>query len=140
MIRKINIDDELIYNDLGQELNINFNKLFNLNDILNKKYNSIYVYCENEIVLGFIHIQISIDEADIINIAVDKRYRCQHIGSKLIDYAIGQKKLKALNIEVRTKNPAVKFYEKIGFNIIRTIQNYYENDNAYFMKKVINND
>ena len=140
MIRLINKSDNLTYIELGKELNNNFNKLFNLDDILLKNYNKIYVFIDNSKVVGFIHIQISFDEADIINIVVDKNYRCQHIGSQLINYAVTQNNLKCLNLEVRTKNPAVNFYEKAGFKIIRTISNYYDNDNAYFMKKVISND
>lgn len=137
MIRLINKTDYVDYYELGKELNDNFNKLFNLDDILLKDYNKIYVFIDKSKVVGFIHIQVSFDEADIINIAVDKNYRCQHIGSELISYVITDNNLKCLNLEVRTKNPAVKFYEKEGFKIIRTISNYYDNDNAYFMKKVI---
>lgn len=140
MIRIINEKDKLAYNTLGAELNDKFNDLFNLDNILKNNYDKVYVYIINDKVLGFIHIQVSFDEADIINIAVDKGYRCQHIGSELIDYAIINNKLNSLNLEVKTKNSAVQFYEKEGFKIIRTIPNYYENDNAYFMKKVINND
>ena len=32
MIRKISLDDEKQYNELGQELNENFSKLFDLNN------------------------------------------------------------------------------------------------------------
>ena len=86
---------------------------------------------------GFIHIQQSFDEADIINIITCKQYRNQHIATKLIDYCIEKHNLKALNLEVNINNPAVNFYLKNGFKIIRKIPKYYNNDDAYFMKRVI---
>ena len=36
------------------------------------------------IVLGFIHIFDNIDNVEILNIVVDKKYRKQHIGNKLL--------------------------------------------------------
>ena len=77
------------------------------------------------------------DEADIINIITCKQYRNQHIATKLIDYCIEKHNLKALNLEVNINNPAVNFYLKNGFKIIRKIPKYYNNDDAYFMKRVI---
>ena len=44
MIRKISLDDEKQYNELGQELNENFSKLFDLNNELSKDYSHIYIY------------------------------------------------------------------------------------------------
>ena len=131
----------LSYNDdylrLGKELNNDFEKLFKLDDVLSKDYNKVYGYIENNKLLGFIHLQISIDEADIINIVVDEKYRRRHIASKLIDYSIKKHDLKALNIEVKENNPAVSFYQKIGFKTLRIIPRYYNDQDAYFMKKVI---
>lgn len=140
MIRKIKLSDQKNYYILGNELNSNFNKAFNLDRILNQKYNYIYVYDDNNKILGFIHIQTSFDEADIINIVVDKNNRNQGIGKQLINYVIDDNKLTALNLEVRTKNPAVLFYQKLNFKIYRTIKKYYIDDDAYFMKKVKDND
>lgn len=140
MIRKIELSDQDYYYKLGEYLNFDFKKLFNLDEIINKKYNYLYVYEENNQVQGFIHLQQSFEEADIINIVVNKANRNKHIATLLIDYAINKNNLKILNVEVRTKNPAVDFYKKLDFIIYRTINNYYENDNAYFMKKVITND
>ena len=137
MIRKISLDDEKQYNELGQELNENFSKLFDLNNELSKDYSHIYIYQIENKLAGFIHIQQSCDEADIINIITSKQYRNQHIATKLINYCIETHNLKALNLEVNINNPAVNFYLKNGFKIIRKIPKYYNNDDAYFMKRVI---
>lgn len=136
MIREINLNDITKYNELGQNLNHNFEKLFDLKKTLEHNYNKIYVY-EDVDILGFIHIQISFDSADIINIVVDEKKQGLGIGSHLLNYAIKENNLKEINIEVRTKSKAVDFYLKNKFKIIRTIPKYYENDDAYFMKKVI---
>ena len=125
------------YYQLGKEINDNFEKMYNLDATLIKEYNKIYGYVINDNLIGFIHIQISYDEADIVNIVVDKNYRMIGIGSKLIDFSIKKHALKALNLEVKKNNPAVSFYEKLGFKIMRKIPNYYKDCDAYFMKKVI---
>lgn len=136
MIRKIKENDELEYLRLGQIINDNFHKLYPLKETYNTKYNYIYVY-EDEKIKGFIHIIVSFDNADIVNIIVDEKYRNQHIASKLINYVIEEFNLKEINIEVNENNPAINFYKKIDFKKIRIIKNYYKDANAIFMKKVI---
>ncbi len=137
MIDKISLDYENDYYHLGSKLNDNFTYLFNLEQTLNKPYNYIYGYFENKKLLGFIHIILTIDEADIVNIVVDDYYRKKGIGKKLVEYTIKKFNLKALNLEVRQSNEAVIFYQKMGFKIVRKIPNYYHNEDAYFMKKTI---
>jgi ribosomal protein S18 acetylase RimI-like enzyme len=137
MISEVKLTDIKRYNELGQELNPDFTHLFALQEALLKPYNKIYGYYLNSQLMGFIHLQISFNEADIVNIVVDKDYRKQHIAIKLINYAAKINNLDTLNIEVRENNPAVKFYEHIGFKLIRKISKYYDNADAYFMKRVI---
>ena len=56
----------------------------------------------------------------------------------MINYALCTNNLKKLNLEVRENNiNAIKFYEKLGFVKVRTIKNYYGNENAFFMIKVL---
>lgn len=137
MINKISEEYELDYYSLGSKLNSNFSYLFNLKETINKPYNYIYGYFVNDKLIGFIHIIETKEEADIVNIVVDNYYRKKGIGKKLIEYVIKRFKFNALNLEVRKSNPAVDFYKKMGFEIIRTIPNYYHEEDAYFMKKVI---
>ena len=136
MIRDININDKDIYYKLGHELNADFSTLFDLDKELSNKYNKIYVYELNNKIIGFIHVLISFDSADIINIIIDSKYRKKGYAKELIDYTVNKNNLKELNIEVRKSNEAVNFYLKLGFKTIREIPNYYHNENAYFMKKV----
>lgn len=137
MIDRVSLDFKTDYDRLGYKLNSNFAYLFNLKETLNKPYNYIYGYYEDNILVGFIHIILTSNEADIINIVVDDYYRKKGIGSKLIDYCLKKHDLKALNLEVKENNSAVDFYKKLGFKIVRKIPKYYHDQDALFMKKVI---
>ena len=137
MIRLIKVSDKDKYYELGSILNGNFNNLYNFEDTLSKDYNKIYVYEIDNKVIGFIHIMVSFDSADIVNIVIDDKYRNNGYGKELISYAIKDNNLHELNLEVRKSNKAVNFYLNNGFDIIREIPNYYHGENAYFMKKVI---
>jgi len=137
MINKLSIEYIGDYERLGYKLNENFSYLFNLKDVLEKPYNYIYGYFEKDRLVGFIHIVLLVDEADIINIVVDDFYRRKGIATKLINYVTKRFDLKALNLEVRESNDAINFYLKNGFEIVRTIPKYYKDEDAKFMKKVI---
>lgn len=137
MIDKLSIENKIDYERLGFKISSNFSYMFDLEEVLNKPYNYLFGYFENDKLLGFIHITLSIDEADIVNIAVDEYERFKGIGTKLINYVIKRFNLHALNLEVRQSNEAVKFYLKNGFKILREIPNYYNDESAYFMKKEI---
>ena len=137
MIGKLSLDYKLDYERLGSKISSNFAYMFDLEKTSNLPYNYIYGYFENDKLLGFIHIVLTGNEADIANIVVDEYYRYKGIATKLIDYVINRYELKELNLEVRESNDAVNFYLKNGFKIIREIPNYYKGENAYFMKKVI---
>ena len=139
MIDKVTDDYINDYYRLGYKLNTNFSYLFDLNEVLNKPYNEVYGYFLDNKLVGFIHILIMVDEADIINIIVDDYYRKKGIGSKLIDYCLKKYDLKALNLEVKENNSAIDFYQKLGFKTVRKIPNYYHDQDALFMKKIINN-
>ena len=103
--------------------------------------NSKYLVAKiNDEIVGFAGIIPILDEADISNIVVNKNFRSQKIGSKLlqalIDLAI-YLEINRINLEVRSSNiPAIKLYEKYGFKICGTRKNYYNNsEDAILMKK-----
>lgn len=140
MIRKIDINDfESIYN-LGQTVNSNYINLYNLNDIINDGNQKIYVYIIEKKVVAFVHITVSFEEADIVDIVVLERFRHQNIGTKLINFVIVENNLSKLNLEVRESNAiAIAFYQKLEFKIIRKIKKYYRNEDALFMVKEVKN-
>ena len=138
MIKEIDIGDKQSIYTLGKELNPKYISLYDIDEILKDKSQIIYGYYEDNNIIGFIHLTISFDEADIINVIVQKQYRNQGIGSSLISHSIKENKLQKLNLEVKeSNNNAIKFYENLGFKKIRIIKNYYGTEYAFFMVKLL---
>lgn len=138
MIRKMLPSDYSLIYKLGTQLNINYAKLNKLDDIINDNNQKVYVYIINSNVVGFLHITISFDEADIVDIITSKEYRNHGIGNSLISYAIKDNNLKKINLEVRESNKiAIEFYQKMNFKKVRIIKKYYGSEDAFFMVKEI---
>mgnify|MGYP000022420744 FL=1 len=138
MIRKMLPSDYNFIYKLGAQLNINYAKLNKLDDIVNDNNQKVYVYIINNNVVGFLHITISFDEADIVDIITSEEYRNHGIGNSLISYAIKDNNLKKINLEVRESNKiAIEFYQKINFKKVRIIKKYYGTEDAFFMVKEI---
>jgi ribosomal protein S18 acetylase RimI-like enzyme len=78
----------------------------------------------------------------VANLAVDREYRRQQIGTKLLGQArqwAKEEGLKGLLLEATTKNyPALCLYEKLGFQFCGFNDHYYENqDIALFFVQMI---
>ena len=79
------------------------------------------------------------DEGHITTIAVKKDYQRKHIGEAIIHRIIEdcyREGVKYLTLEVRESNfPAIKLYEKYGFQSLGTRKGYYQdnNENALIM-------
>ena len=99
------------------------------------------VAVDGDTVAGYIGSQSSIDEADIMNVAVHPDYRRQGIAENLINTLIAELKKRgchALLLEVRTSNtPAITLYEKLGFAQVGCRKNYYRNpkEDALILRK-----
>ena len=122
-------DDFWTYNVFKQEL-----------ENSNSKY--LVAKINNEIVgfAGFIKI---IDEADISNIVVKKKFRNLKIGSTLLKKIIelaSSLNLKQINLEVNESNiPAIKLYTRFGFKTCGLRKKYYNNtENAILMQYELN--
>lgn len=138
MIRKMLPSDYNSIYKLGAQLNINYAELNKLDDIVNDNNQKVYVYIINNNVVGFLHITISFDEADIVDIITSEEYRNHGIGNSLISYAIKDNNLKKINLEVRESNKiAIEFYKKMNFKKVRIIKKYYGTEDAFFMVKEI---
>ena len=74
-----------------------------------------------------------IDEGHITTIAVKKEYLRNHIGEAIIQRIINdcyKNEIKYLTLEVRVSNiPAIKLYEKYGFQSLGTRKGYYQDNN-----------
>ena len=136
MIRKMLPSDYNSIYKLGAQLNINYAKLNKLDDIVNDNNQKVYVYIINNNVVGFLHITISFDEADIVDIITSEEYRNHGIGNSLISYAIKDNNLKKINLEVSSINDvAIKLYKKWGFKQVGCRKNYYSNSDGLLFSK-----
>ena len=99
------------------------------------------VALDGDTVVGYVGSQSSIDEADIMNVAVHPDYRRQGIAENLINTLVAELKNRgchALLLEVRVSNtPAITLYEKLGFAQIGCRKNYYRNpkEDALILRK-----
>lgn len=134
MISKLTKEEVQEVTELGTMLNPNFSKLFHIENL--NPNETIYIYKENNINKGFIHIQNGIDIIDLLNIIVKPEFQNQGIGSILLKYIIDNKQDKKIMLEVRSKNiNAIKLYQKYDFKIINIRKNYYKDDDAIIMER-----
>ena len=139
MVREALNQDFNRINEIGLLIKDNFSTIYKLEEDIKNDYVHIYVYEEDNIVLGFIQIEDHFEITDIINIAVDKNYQGQGIGKKLIQYVIDNTKAEKIMLEVKENNiPAIKLYESMGFKEIHRRPNYYgEGIDAIIMERSI---
>ena len=99
-------------------------------------------YCakaENGEMVGYAGTWHILDEGHITTIAVKPEYYRNHIGEALVVKILEDcynEGIKYLTLEVRVSNePAIKLYEKYGFNSLGTRKGYYQdnNENALIM-------
>ena len=134
MISKLTKEEVQEVIQLGTMLNPNFSKLFHIENL--NPNETIYIYKENNINKGFIHIQNGIDIIDLLNIIVKPEFQNQGIGSVILKYIIDNKQDKKIMLEVRSKNiNAIKLYQKYDFKIINIRKNYYKDDDAIIMER-----
>ena len=86
---------------------------------------------ENGQVLGYVGSQTVLDESDMMNVAVDPRFRRQGIARALIETLIAElAKMgsRCLRLEVRVSNENARaLYERMGFQQLGLRKNYYHN-------------
>lgn len=139
MIKEISLKDSKEFYILGSLLNQNFDKLYNLEMILEQDYSHIYGYYNEDKLVAFLHIVKTYDEIDIINIVVKEEYQHKKIGTKLLDYLFKcYDDVIKYNLEVRASNlKAINLYKKFDFVIVNTRKKYYEGEDGYFMIKEV---
>ena len=118
----------------------NWNKQMFMDSFFNKNHFFKIAVYDNKII-GYIIYSIIFDESEILNIVVDSSYRGKTFGIQLLNYTIEDiKNKKCLNVflEVAKKNIIAKnLYLKFGFVEYNIRKNYYKNDDAVLMKKVV---
>jgi len=81
-------------------------------------------------VAGYCGCYQSLEEAEITNVAVDRRFRRQGIAGKMLEELIRmgtERGAFAYTLEVRVSNqPAIRLYEGLGFESVGIRKNFYE--------------
>jgi [ribosomal protein S18]-alanine N-acetyltransferase len=114
-----------------------------LRDIFNLGAGFLVAQHDN-IILGYIIFWIRFeDEGHIISLAVDKDYRRQNVGKKLVEMVTEIFKkfdMKNIKLEVRAENiGAIDFYRSTGFKEEKLIPGYYEDgEDAVVMNLPLN--
>ena len=90
--------------------------------------------------IGLITFSLSLDDADIEGVVVDRLYRKKGIGALLMQSAhefILESKIKTVLLEVRESNiSAISLYKKFGYEQISLRKKYYDDgENALVFKK-----
>lgn len=119
-----------------------------LEDEFNNENSKYFVAIdENDEIIAFGGLWFNIDEAHVMNIAVKKEFRSQHVGTELLEFLVVEAKKENKNcitLEVREDNvPAIELYKKLEFDEIGRRKKYYEKlYDAIIMTKffVIRND
>ena len=136
--------DEMTLSDLDEISNIitaEFDDFWSASTLESELKNPFSKYIvariENEIV-GFAGVIDTIDQLEITNIVVKKKFRKNGIGNILLQRLIKLAKEKGkveITLEVNNINlPAIKLYEKNGFKNVGFRKKYYNNtDDANIM-------
>lgn len=119
-----------------------------LEDEFNNENSKYFVAIdENDEIIAFGGLWFNIDEAHVMNIAVKKEFRRQHVGTELLEFLVAEAKKENKNcitLEVREDNvPAIELYKKLEFDEIGRRKKYYKKlYDAIIMTKffVIRND
>ena len=87
------------------------------------------VAMDGDRVVGYIGSQVVLDEADVMNVAVDPAYRRQGVANGLVNALVeglSCREVCRLTLEVRASNePAKALYEKLRFAVAGRRPNYY---------------
>lgn len=106
------------------------------------KHGARFYVCENKgQVLGYIGLNVVLDEGYITNVAVFPQYRRLGVATKILEeiFVLAEKdSLSFISLEVRKSNfSAISLYEKLGFKIEGERKRFYQNpiEDAYIMTK-----
>lgn len=99
-------------------------------DSLSQKEALFLVAEEEDRVLGYIGIYLSFEEGEITNVSVDSSSRNKGVGSELVEQLKKEAQARGTEkifLEVRVSNePAIRLYEKQGFEQVGCRKNFYE--------------
>ena len=146
-IRQATISDASSIYELNKEcLPIYFSLLEHISLILAPFFLVIVAERNNGEIIGYMIGQYETDNFHIYSIGVSNKYRRKGIGKMLIDYLVTNHNndYKSITLNVHDLNESgINFYKKNGFQIEKTLKNYYDGNlkstsqNALFMRKIV---
>jgi ribosomal-protein-alanine N-acetyltransferase len=94
------------------------------------EHGEFFVADESGWVVGFAMVKIDIDEAELLQLAVDSASRRRGVATELLTWTLGKllrHGICGVFLEVRTSNTgAIALYEKFGFERLGMRKNYYD--------------
>jgi len=122
-----------------------YKQVFPNNDnipVLPKKNRIVFIHERDENVISFLLIRWIQCSVDILDVGVEEISRGKGLGESLFKHFFTwakERRVKQAYLEVSANNqPAVSFYNKLGFEVIRTRDGYYaDGSQAVVFRKVL---
>ncbi|MBN3490988.1 ribosomal protein S18-alanine N-acetyltransferase [Acholeplasma equirhinis] len=106
-------------------------------ELVDNPFSKIFVYEQDGKIIGYMSYRQIDSNADIMNFLVDEPYQNQGIGKEIFKFVLEEMKndgCETIILEVRKSNQrAIYFYESFGGKVIRTIPNYYKDEDGLVM-------
>lgn len=83
--------------------------------------------------LGFALVRSVLDECELLLLAVAPLWRGRGVGEDLLHDSLRtarRRGITSMNLEVRATNPAVRLYEKVGFEYVHRRPGYYRGNDG----------
>ncbi|MFQ6089258.1 MAG: GNAT family N-acetyltransferase [Candidatus Methanofastidiosia archaeon] len=119
---EINIDEEMKYYKI-------FYPLTKILPLFGKRYSHVmenYIYEEDGKIIGLLETRkhnLGLTQWYVSTLAVHKDFRGRGIGTRLLNFVFdtyGERGVKKFFLDVRNDNPALKLYERVGFEKYQT--------------------
>ncbi|MDO8507337.1 MAG: N-acetyltransferase [bacterium] len=114
-----------------------------LSDFLTKEHQSdTYIFNNEEGLAGYLSVIDIPDEnaLEVLNIGVDPKFQGEGYGKKMMLFAeeiAKENKKQKMKLVTNVKNdPAVQFYKRLGYAVIKEAENYYgDGETRYILEK-----
>ena len=129
---------------IRETLETEFDNFWNFNILkheIQSDISKVYVLHLADEIVGFASISIVLDEAEITNIVIKKNYRGKKLSLLLIEILIKtatEASCSKIHLEVNENNKiAQNLYKQFGFEQVGLRKNYYKNQDAILMTKIL---
>ena len=114
-----------------------------LEDCLKYSFSTMLTARLGERIVGFCCLYQVLSEGEIVNVAIDPKFRSRGIGRQMLDGLLSLGKDRGVTrflLDVRLSNaPAIALYEKAGFKTLTIQKNFYSNpvEHGWLMELVV---